>query len=263
MTHLKTLLATAAVSLLCSLPAHSTEAETLAYTGRTVLAQWSGCSVIADMLLSYRGIHNIHDFQNPCIDRTLTPGTRVIIVTLADGPSRTGPETYTDEDKHTWFCARAPGDTRCVWAPKAIFGSRSQTPFPQASAPTPPPPIKANEPIAQNPQARIPTSPPTLPAGQLEPLSWRIAQINQLMRQSLPIAVRHCGTDAAFRKEETAAVHALAAMEIVAAKAIRDPTTYTTAVATNDTINACLVMWRASESFASAMKCITDAAPTM
>jgi hypothetical protein len=120
----------------------------------------------------------------------------------------------------------------------------------------PPPPVAP-------PQAEAPKAPPTIPAGQLEPLSWRLAQINQLMRQSLPTIIRHCGPDAACRKEETAAVHALAAMEIVAAKAIRDPTTYTTAVAINDTINACLVMWRASESFASAMKCITDATPTM
>jgi hypothetical protein len=184
MTHLKTLLATAAVSLLCALPAYS---QTIDAT--------SALSAIASDCARQWGT----DFHMQLVCR--------------------------QEQTEAYY--------------------------------------KLNPPVQAPPQAEFAKAPPTLPPAQLEPLSWRLAQINQLMRQSLPTIIRHCGPDAACRKEETAAVHALAAMEIVAAKAIRDPTTYTTAVATNDTINACLVMWRASESFASAMKCITDATPTM
>ena len=55
----------------------------------------------------------------------------------------------------------------------------------------------------------------------------------------------------------------LASKEAAVAKALRNPTTYTSAVVENDTINACLVMWRASEDYAATMQCINDAAQTM
>jgi len=54
----------------------------------------------------------------------------------------------------------------------------------------------------------------------------------------------------------------LANKEIAVAKAIRNPTTYTIAVADNDTINSCLVMWKASEDFAAVVQCINDATVT-
>jgi hypothetical protein len=54
----------------------------------------------------------------------------------------------------------------------------------------------------------------------------------------------------------------LASKEAAVAKALRNPTTYTSAVVENDTINACLVMWRASEDYAATMQCINDATPT-
>jgi hypothetical protein len=68
---------------------------------------------------------------------------------------------------------------------------------------------------------------------------------------------------ATCRKEQTAAIHELASKETTIAKAIRNPTTYTSAVLEHDTVNACIVMWRASEDFAATMQWINDAAPTM
>jgi hypothetical protein len=112
------------------------------------------------------------------------------------------------------------------------------------------------------PQANLPVAPPTLSPANLMPLSSRLAEINQLARQSLPIIIKHCGPDAACRKEQTAAMHELANKEIAVAKAIRNPTTYTIAVADNDTINSCLVMWKASEDFAAVVQCINDATVT-
>jgi hypothetical protein len=108
-------------------------------------------------------------------------------------------------------------------------------------------------------QATLPVAPPTLSPSNLMPLSSRLAEINQLARLSLPIIIKHCGPDAACRKEQTAAMHELANKEIAVAKAIRNPTTYATAAADNDTINSCLVMWKASEDFAAVMQCINDA----
>jgi hypothetical protein len=58
-------------------------------------------------------------------------------------------------------------------------------------------------------------------------------------------------------------MHELANKEITIAKALRNSTTYTSAVLENDTVNACKVLWRASEDFAATMRCINDAAPTM
>jgi hypothetical protein len=113
------------------------------------------------------------------------------------------------------------------------------------------------------PQADAPVAPPTLSPSNLVPLSSRLAEINQLGRQSLPIITRHCGPDAACRKEQTAAMKELANKEVAVAKALRNPTTYTMAAADNDTINACLVMWRASEDFAAVMQCINDATVTV
>jgi hypothetical protein len=113
------------------------------------------------------------------------------------------------------------------------------------------------------PQATAPVAPPTPSAADLAPLSSRLAVINQLARQSLPIIVRHCGSDAACRKQQTAAMQELASKEAAVAKALRNPMTYTSAVVENDTINACLVMWRAIEDFAATMQCINDATPTM
>jgi hypothetical protein len=133
---------------------------------------------------------------------------------------------------------------------------------PPSSAPAPQAPAPANPPIA-NPQSTASVAPPTLPAQQLGPLSYRLAEINQAMRQSLPIVTRHCGSDASCRKDQTAAVHELAGKEIAIAKALRNPTTYTVAVQDNDTLNACVLMWSASEDFAATMQCINDAAPTM
>jgi hypothetical protein len=100
-------------------------------------------------------------------------------------------------------------------------------------------------------------------AENLSPLSSRLAEINQLARQSLPIIVRHCGSDASCRKQQTAAMQELASKEAAVAKALRNPTTYSSAVVENDTINACKVMWRESEDFAATMQCINDATPTM
>jgi hypothetical protein len=83
-----------------------------------------------------------------------------------------------------------------------------------------------------------------------------------LIRLSLPIAVKHCGSDATCRKDQTAAIYELAAKEIVIAKTLRNPTTYTSAVQKNDIVNACIVMWRASEDFVATVQCINDATPT-
>jgi hypothetical protein len=58
-------------------------------------------------------------------------------------------------------------------------------------------------------------------------------------------------------------MYSIAAREIANAKALRNPTTYSSAVLDNDTVNACIVMWSASEDFAATMQCINDAAPTM
>jgi hypothetical protein len=55
----------------------------------------------------------------------------------------------------------------------------------------------------------------------------------------------------------------LATKETKVAKALRNPTTYTSTVLENESINACKVMWHASEDFAATMQCINDAAPTM
>jgi hypothetical protein len=140
-------------------------------------------------------------------------------------------------------CLRRAHDKVCLWT-RALSSDGPAMPSPP-------------------PQANFPEAPPTLSPGQLEPLSWRLAQINQAMRQSLPIVTRHCGSDATCRKDQTAAIHELAAKETAIAKALRNPTTYTSAVLENDTINACIVMWRASEDFAATMQCINDAAPTM
>jgi hypothetical protein len=65
------------------------------------------------------------------------------------------------------------------------------------------------------------------------------------------------------RAEQTKAIHEMADKERAIAKALRNPTTYTSAMLANDTVNACIVMWNASEDFAATMQCINDAAPTM
>jgi hypothetical protein len=114
----------------------------------------------------------------------------------------------------------------------------------------------------QQPQADLPTAPPTLSPKNLMPLSLRLAEINQLARLSMPIIIRHCGPDAVCRKEQTAAMKELANKEIAVAKAIRNPTTYAIAASENDTINSCLVMWKASEDFAAVVQCINDATVT-
>lgn len=138
--------------------------------------------------------------------------------------------------------------------------ARAEAPVPPTRRAAPPAPVAPEaEPYAN--QAEMPSAPPTLPPVALAPLSSRLAEINQLMRQSLPIAVRHCGSDAACRKEQTSAIHELAAKETAIAKALRNPTTYTTAVMDNDVVNSCIVMWSKSEDFAETMKCINDATP--
>jgi outer membrane biosynthesis protein TonB len=121
--------------------------------------------------------------------------------------------------------------------------------------PPPPPPKEITD------QAERPVAPPTLPLPQLPPLSQRLAEINNLTRQSLPIITRHCGKDAACRQQQTAAMQELAGKEIAIAKALRDPTSYGDAIRENDTVNACKVMWRASEDFVGLVRCINDATP--
>jgi hypothetical protein len=79
------------------------------------------------------------------------------------------------------------------------------------------------------------------------------------MRLSLPIIVQHCGSDAVCRAEQTKALHELADKERAIANALRNPTTYTTAVEENDTLNACKVMWAASEDFVAVVQCANDA----
>ena len=56
-------------------------------------------------------------------------------------------------------------------------------------------------------------------------------------------------------------MHELADKERAIAKALRNPTTNAAAIQQNDTVNACKVMWAASEDFAETLKCINDAAP--
>jgi hypothetical protein len=121
--------------------------------------------------------------------------------------------------------------------------------------PPPPPPKEITD------QAERPVAPPTLPLPQLPPLSQRLAEINNLTRQSLPIITRHCGKDATCRQQQTAAMQELAGKEIAIAKALRDPTSYGDAIRENDTVNACEVMWRASEDFVGLVQCINDATP--
>jgi hypothetical protein len=108
-------------------------------------------------------------------------------------------------------------------------------------------------------QSMAPTVPSTLPAPYLGPLSLRLAEIDQFARQALPVIVRHCGVDAVCRKDQTAAMHELVNREKAIAKDLRNPTKYTNAVAQNDTVNACIVMWAASEDFVSLVQCINDA----
>ena len=139
-----------------------------------------------------------------------------------------------------------------------------------SAPPPPPPPVQQaptqccanSQPSSPLPQTNNPVAPPTLPAPNLGPLSIRLAEINQLVRQSLPIITRHCGADANCRKEQTAAMHELADRETTIAKALRNPTRYITAVMQNDAVNACKVMWVASEDFAGLMQCINDATAT-
>ena len=142
-----------------------------------------------------------------------------------------------------------------------IPNANAPTLAPEPTPNTMPPTANVNVPkLPSSPQATAPTAPPTIPASQLGPLSHRLAEINQLVRQSLPIVIRHCSSDAACRKDQTAAIHELAAKETAIAKALRNPTTYTTAVQQNDIVNACKVMWAASEDFAETVKCINDSA---
>jgi hypothetical protein len=148
--------------------------------------------------------------------------------------------------------APAPRTEQTAPAPQTEIVVRPQEPAAPAPAAKPEP-----EPYVE--QAKAPVAPRTLPPAALAPLSSRLAEINQLTRQSLPIATRHCGSDAACRKEQTAAIHELAAKETAIAKALRNPTTYAAAVRDNDTVNACIVMWSASEDFAAAVQCINDA----
>jgi hypothetical protein len=158
-----------------------------------------------------------------------------------------------------------------------VFCRKNQTEayyklYPKAPccAPPSPPPIQQNYPCcnpislppSRSPQVNNPEAPPTLPTPNLGPLSVRLNEINQLVRQSLPIITRHCGADANCRKEQTAAMHELADRETAIAKALRNPTTYITAVMQNDAVNACKVMWVASEDFAGLMQCINDATAT-
>ena len=79
-------------------------------------------------------------------------------------------------------------------------------------------------------QAIVPAAPvqavvPAAPVQAIVP-----AAPNQLARQSLPIIVRHCGSDASCRKQQTTAMQELASKEEAVAKALRNPTTYTSAV---------------------------------
>jgi hypothetical protein len=129
--------------------------------------------------------------------------------------------------------------------------------------PVPPLPRPLPAPRADEPQTQLPTVPSTLPQKELGPLSTRIEEIRKLVRQSLPIITRHCGTDAVCRKEQTAAMYSIAAREIANAKALRNPAMYANAALDNDILNSCIVMWGASEDFAATMQCINDAAPTM
>jgi hypothetical protein len=172
-------------------------------------------------------------------------------------------EWGTDFHMQLWCRQRQAEAYNKLAPPTTHEANPISLPPPPAPAPQQPQAPTYQAPAPANPQSTAPVAPSTLPANKLGPLSTRLAEINQLMRQSLPIAVRHCGSDATCRKEQPAAIHELASKETTIAKAIRNPTTYTSAVLENDTVNACIVMWRASEDFAATMQCINDATPTM
>jgi hypothetical protein len=148
-------------------------------------------------------------------------------------------------------CIRRPYDTTCLWT---MMTYKDEEPKQAPRKPVIQP---------QAPTSELPTAPATLPPGELGPLHKRIEEINKLARQSLPIITRHCGTDALCRKQQTAAMYAIASKEIANAIALRNPTTYADAVLNNDILNSCVVMWGNSEDFAATMQCINDAAPTM
>lgn len=204
------LLTTAAIALLCVLPAHSSELDDVSAAISAYCAkEWSQdysmqLYCVNKQKAAYNGLHQ----------PSLNP------ITLPFPPL---PLTL----------------------PKATV-----TPSPEVTVSPPP-----SEP---QPQAAVPVAPPTIPAWQLGPLSVRLAEINQAVRQSLPIIVRHCGSDDVCRKEQTAAMYELANKERTIAKELRNPTLYTAAVQDNDTVNACKVMWTASEDFAAVMKCINE-----
>src|ERR1700730_6788021 len=130
----------------------------------------------------------------------------------------------------------------------------------KAPLPKPLPSPKADEPTAT--PSDLPTAPPTLKPKELGPLSKRIDEIKRLVRLSIPIITRHCGTDVVCSKQQTAAMYAIAAREIENAKATRNPMTYTSAALDNDVLNSCIVQWGNSEDFVEALKCINDAGAT-
>jgi hypothetical protein len=127
-------------------------------------------------------------------------------------------------------------------------------------AAAPPVPVMP-EPEPYKNQVEQPVAPQTLPPAALAPLSSRLAEINQLSRQSLPIITQHCGKDALCRQQQTAAMQELMNKEREIAKALRNPTSNMQAVQDNDTVNACKVMWRAAEDFVGLVQCINDATP--
>jgi hypothetical protein len=187
------------------------------------------------------------------------------------------------------LCARPIGYTRCLWTNKAavkrVERSQEESTTPEGAAPRtdndPPPPSKeivklatpSKETAPQSApppppskeivkQATAPTAPPTIPMEKLPPLSIRLAEINNLARQSLPIITVHCGKDAECRKQQIAAMKDLVVKETAVAKSLRNPTTYAEAAQVNDAINSCKVMWHASEDFVGLMSCINDATPS-
>jgi hypothetical protein len=174
-----------------------------------------------------------------------------------------------ESDKKLWHITKSRTEASVQSLPSLPTGRNigiaEQLPFPQApdtSAPVETPPVQAAPPPPEaQDQSTAPVAPPTLPQGKLGPLSLRLAEINQLARQSLPIITRHCGTDAACRKDQTAAMHELVAKETANAKALRNPNSYGIAMLENDRINACKVMWTASEDFVGLVGCINEAAP--
>jgi hypothetical protein len=149
--------------------------------------------------------------------------------------------------------ANFPTTSGCI----AHFGPGPKCTVLNASEPTDLPQAPAPQ-----PQTTAPTVPPTLPAANLSPLSVRLAEINLLAKQSLLTVARHCGSDVACRKQQTAALQEIVSKERTIAKALRNPTTYKTTVPENDSVNVCLVAWRASEDYASTLQCINDAAQT-